>query len=143
MRSTNLKEMYIVRYTDDFRIFCRTKSAAEKIKLAITQGLKERLNLEVSPDKTRVVNIKRRYSEFLGFKIKVHSKQVKALYRQAKFTVTIKYAHSNHAEKIAERLVTERGVNAQLYESDSLEWILAIEKIQEEVHDMLEKEIQQ
>ena len=74
MRNTKLKEMYIVRYADDFRIFCRTKPAAEKIKLAITQWLKERLNLEVSPEKTRVVNVKRRYSEFLGFKIKVHSK---------------------------------------------------------------------
>ena len=75
MRRTNLKEMYIVRYADDFRIFCRTKTAAEKTKIAITQWLKERLKLEVSPEKTRVVNVKRRYSEFLGFKIKVHSKK--------------------------------------------------------------------
>lgn len=52
-------------------------------------------------------------------------------------------AYSNRAEKIAEKLVAERGVNAQLYENDSLEWILATEKIQEEVHDTLEKEIQQ
>ena len=74
MRKTNLKEMYIVRYADDFRIFCRTKTAAQKTKLAITQWLKERLKLEVSPEKTRVVNVKRRYCEFLGFKIKVHSK---------------------------------------------------------------------
>ena len=74
MRSTNLKEMYIVRYADDFRIFCRTKTAAERTKIAITQWLKERLKLEVSQEKTRVVNVKRRYSEFLGFKIKVHSK---------------------------------------------------------------------
>lgn len=74
MRKTNLKEMYIVRYADDFRIFCRTKTEAERTKIAITQWLKERLKLEVSPEKTRVVNLKRRYSEFLGFKIKVHSK---------------------------------------------------------------------
>ena len=74
MRSTKLKEMYIVRYADDFRIFCRTKTAAEKTKIAITQWLKERLKLEVSPEKTRVVNVKRRYSEFLGFKIKVQTK---------------------------------------------------------------------
>lgn len=52
-------------------------------------------------------------------------------------------AYSNRAEKIAEKLAAERGVNAQLYENDSLEWILATEKIQEEVHDTLEKEIQQ
>ncbi len=74
MRSTNLKEMYIVRYADDFRIFCRTRTVAEKTKIAIMQWLKERLKLEVSQEKTRVVNVKRKYSEFLGFKIKVHPK---------------------------------------------------------------------
>ncbi len=37
MRKTRLKEMYIVRYADDFRIFCRTKTAAEKTKIAITK----------------------------------------------------------------------------------------------------------
>lgn len=71
MRKTRLKEMYMVRYADDFRIFCRTKSAAEKTKLAVTLWLKERLRLDISEEKTRVVNVKRRYSEFLGFKIKV------------------------------------------------------------------------
>ena len=52
-------------------------------------------------------------------------------------------AYSNRAEKMAEKMATERGVNAELYEKNSLEWILATEKIQEEVHDTLEKEIQQ
>lgn len=74
MKQTKLKEMYIVRYADDFRILCRTKSDAEKTKIAVTQWLDKRLKLEVSPEKTRIVNVKRRYSEFLGFKIKVHSK---------------------------------------------------------------------
>ena len=74
MRKTNLKEMYIVRYADDFRIFCRTKIVAQKTKIAITQWLKERLKLEVSQEKTRIINVKRKYSEFLGFKIKVHAK---------------------------------------------------------------------
>ena len=74
MRKTRLKEMYIVRYADDFRIFCRTKTCAEKTKIAITQWLYERLRLEVSEDKTRIVNVKRQYSEFLGFKIKLYEK---------------------------------------------------------------------
>lgn len=74
---TNLKEMRIVRYADDFRIFCRTKTDAEKAKIAITQWLLERLKLEVSPEKTRVVNVKRQYSEFLGFKIKTIPKGTK------------------------------------------------------------------
>ena len=44
---------------------------------------------------------------------------------------------------MAEKLAAECSVNAELYESDPLEWILATEKIQEEVHCALEKEIQQ
>ena len=39
MRKTKLKEMYIVRYADDFRIFCRTKTEAELTKIAVTQKL--------------------------------------------------------------------------------------------------------
>lgn len=74
MRKTGLKEMYIVRYADDFRIFCRNKTDAERTKTAVTQWLSERLRLEVSPEKTRVVNVKCRYSVFLGFKIRVHPK---------------------------------------------------------------------
>lgn len=74
MRKTGLKEMYIVRYADDFRIFCRNKTDAGKTKIAVTQWLSERLKLEVSPEKTRVVNVKRRYSVFLGFKVRVHPK---------------------------------------------------------------------
>ena len=72
MRKTKLKEMYIVRYADDFRVFCRTKSDAEKTMIAVTEWLSQRLKLEVSQEKTRIVNVKRRYSEFLGFKLKVH-----------------------------------------------------------------------
>lgn len=74
MKTTGLKEMYIVRYADDFRILCRTKSEAERIKIAVSRWLAERLRLEVSPEKTRIVNVKKKYSEFLGFKIKVHKK---------------------------------------------------------------------
>ena len=74
MRETNLKEMYIVRYADDFRIFCRTKEQAERTMIAVTQWLKERLNLDVSQEKTRVVNVKRHFSEFLGFKMKLRKK---------------------------------------------------------------------
>ena len=77
MRKTGLKEMYIVRYADDFRIFCRTRSDAVKTMTAVTQWLEERLRLRVSPEKTRVVNLKKQYSEFLGFKIKVREKKNK------------------------------------------------------------------
>ena len=74
MRKTHLKEMYIVRYADDFRIFCRNKEDAVKTKEAVTAWIAERLKLEVSPEKTRIVNARKRYSEFLGFKICVRPK---------------------------------------------------------------------
>lgn len=74
MRSTKLKEMYIVRYADDFRIFCRTENDAKRTKEAVTLWLKERLKLEISEKKTRIVNTERHFSEFLGFKMKVHPK---------------------------------------------------------------------
>ena len=66
--------MFIVRYADDFRIFCRNREDAEKTMEAVTRWITERLKLEVSPEKTRIVNVRKRYSEFLGFKIMVYRK---------------------------------------------------------------------
>lgn len=74
MRQTRLKEMSIVRYADDFRIFCRTKDQAARVMQAVTQWLEQRLRLEVSAEKTRVVNLKKHYSEFLGIKMKLKEK---------------------------------------------------------------------
>lgn len=79
MKTTKLKEMYIVRYADDFRIFCRNKDSAERTMIAVVQWLKERLKLDVSPEKTRIVNLRRQYSEFLGIKMKVEKKAGKYL----------------------------------------------------------------
>lgn len=75
LKKTKMKEMWIVRYADDFRLFCRTKTDAEITKIAVTKWIEERLKLEVSPEKTRVVNAKRRYSEFLGIKMKVEKRR--------------------------------------------------------------------
>ena len=74
MKKTNLKEMYIVRYADDFRIFCRNREDAQNTKEAVTAWIAERLRLEVSPEKTKVVNTRKRYTEFLGFKVRVRLK---------------------------------------------------------------------
>ena len=70
LRRSNLKEMYIVRYADDFRIFCRKRSDAVKTYHAVKQWLEERLKLQISEEKSKVVNLKKNYSEFLGFKLK-------------------------------------------------------------------------
>lgn len=78
---TNLKEMLIIRYADDFRIFCRTEQDAKNTMIAITEWLDKRLKLKVSQEKTRIVNAKLKYMEFLGFKIKLHKKGQKYVVR--------------------------------------------------------------
>lgn len=72
-RTTALKEVYAVRYADDIRIFCRTRSDAIKIMHASKLWLKERLKLEVSEEKTRIVNLKKQYMNLLGIKVKMDS----------------------------------------------------------------------
>lgn len=71
MRNTKLKEMYLVRYADDFKIFCSNPVAAGKIYHAVKMWLKERLRLDISEEKSKIVNIRKNYSNFLGFKLKV------------------------------------------------------------------------
>ena len=105
-RKGHLKEMYIVRYADDFKIFCRKRSDADKIFYAVKTWLAERLKLEISEEKSKVVNLKNSYSEFLGFKLKavrknksyvVKSKMCDKAYDRSKerlkFLIT-KMAHS-------------------------------------------------
>ena len=74
LRKSNLKEMYIVRYADDFKIFCRKRSDANRVFYAAKLWLNDRLKLQISEEKSKVVNLKRRESEFLGFKLKAVKK---------------------------------------------------------------------
>jgi Retron-type reverse transcriptase len=69
MKTTNLKEGYIVRYADDFKILCRDWKTAQKWFHAARLYLQDRLKLEISPDKSQIVNLRKRKSEFLGFTI--------------------------------------------------------------------------
>ena len=74
LRQSNLKEMHLVRYADDFKIFCQNYDDAVKAFEATKLWLKDRLGLDISPEKSKVVNMKKHYSEFLGFKMKVYRK---------------------------------------------------------------------
>lgn len=53
LKKTNLKEVYIVRYADDFKSLCRTKSNAKAMFYATKQWLAERLSLEISEEKSK------------------------------------------------------------------------------------------
>lgn len=74
MRKTNLKELHTIRYADDIRILCSNKLDAEKVKDHAIKWLGQRLKLEISKEKTRVVNLNKQYGEFLGIKIRTKRK---------------------------------------------------------------------
>ena len=71
LRRSGLKEITCVRYADDFKIFTSNYQSAVKLFHATKGWLKDRLGLDISPEKSKVVNLKEKYSEFLGFKMKV------------------------------------------------------------------------
>lgn len=75
--NTSLKEMFIVRYADDFKIFARDHKTAYKIYHAVKGYLKDNLGLDISPEKSKVTNLKKNTSEFLGFTIQAKRKRKK------------------------------------------------------------------
>jgi group II intron reverse transcriptase/maturase len=76
-KTGKLKEVFLVRYADDLKLFCKTRTDAVLMFEATQKWLSERLGLEISPEKSQVINLKRKYSEFLGFKLKLLKKQDK------------------------------------------------------------------
>jgi RNA-directed DNA polymerase len=74
---TNLKEGYMVRYADDFKILCRDWKTAQKWYHAVISYLKNRQSLDISPEKSQIVNLRKRESEFLGFTIRANRKRNK------------------------------------------------------------------
>ncbi|MFD2924507.1 group II intron reverse transcriptase/maturase [Halobacillus naozhouensis] len=73
-KRSSLKEGYIVRYADDFKILCKDGKTAQKWYHAARLYLKDRLNLDISPEKSQIVNLRKRESEFLGFTIRADKK---------------------------------------------------------------------
>lgn len=113
LRKTKLKEMYIVRYADDFKIFCRTRQDAIKIKMAVTDWISHRLKLQVSEEKTSITNLKRNYSEFLGFKFKMQTKGKKQVINAQMSNKAVRAAKSKLKDQI--KLIQKPKDEAELY----------------------------
>lgn len=77
LKRSELKEMYIVRYADDFKIFTRTHDQANRVYHAIKGYLKSTLKLYISKEKSKVINLRKKHSEFLGFKLRARKKKNK------------------------------------------------------------------
>ncbi len=75
------KGIRFVRYADDFKILCPTYQIASDMLGKTTIWLKKRLKLEVSEEKTKIVNLKKTNSYFLGFrfKLKKHKSTLKVV----------------------------------------------------------------
>lgn len=77
IKKSNLKQVFMVRYADDFKIFCNDYQTATKMFQATKSWLEERLGLEISPEKSKVTNIRKKKTEFLGFLLYVKPKKNK------------------------------------------------------------------
>ena len=73
-KRTRLKEGYLVRYADDFKILSRDYKTAERWYHAVKLFLKERLKLDISPEKSKIINLRKHESVFLGFTIRANRK---------------------------------------------------------------------
>lgn len=67
-RGSNRGKRAVVRYADDFVVFCESKEDAEKSVTILTTWLKER-GLELSPEKTKIVHLSEGFN-FLGFNVR-------------------------------------------------------------------------
>lgn len=67
LKKSNLKAGFIVRYADDFKIMAKDSKTAWRWFHAVRGYLKDRLGLDISPEKSRVINLRKRKTEFLGF----------------------------------------------------------------------------
>lgn len=79
---SEVKEMWIVRYADDFKIFCKDHKTASIVYKRTTNWLHKRLHLELCQDKSQITNLRKKHSEFLGFKLKAYSDSGKSKNRK-------------------------------------------------------------
>ncbi|MFD1450398.1 group II intron reverse transcriptase [Oceanobacillus sojae] len=123
-RTSNMKEGCLVRYADDFKILCRNITSARKWFAVVKRYLKKRLGLEISEQKSKIINLKKSYSEFLGFKFKAkwHGKKNKFI------------LYSNVSDKRKETIIKSvKEKSKMLHENCNVEtllnynaWILGI-----------------
>lgn len=76
-RTTKLKEMFIVRYADDFKIFTKNYEWANRIYHGVVKYLDSQLGLDIAKEKSKITNLRKRPSEFLGYEIKAVPKRNK------------------------------------------------------------------
>ena len=70
MKKTKLREARIVRFGEEILIFCRNKNAAEDVKTSLIKWIDKRLCLNITMLETAVIDVRKKYVDFLGFRLK-------------------------------------------------------------------------
>ena len=122
LKKSNLKEGYIVRYADDFKIFCRDWRTAQKWYHAVRLYLEDRLKLNISTEKSKIVNLRKRESEFLGFTIRAAKKGNKRVAYSALSAKKKKQLIRDGRERIKKIRKSPSNQTAFLYNS----WVLGV-----------------
>ena len=71
LRRTALIPGFLVRYADDFIIITDTRALAEDWKKRLQIFLHSKMKLTLSPEKTLITDIRKKYIKFLGYEYKV------------------------------------------------------------------------
>ena len=71
LRRTALIPGFLVRYADDFIIITDTRAHAEDWKTRLQIFLHSKMKLTLSPEKTLITDIRKKYIKFLGYEYKV------------------------------------------------------------------------
>jgi group II intron reverse transcriptase/maturase len=92
----------LIRYCDDFVIICRTKKEAEHALKAV-KSIMQRLELELHPDKTKLVNMwdGKEGFDFLGFH---HRRKVSETSKGQKFNETHQFPSKKAMQKMRDNI---------------------------------------
>ena len=89
---TKLKEMYLVRFGEDFVVFCANKDDAIKTLHALQDYVSNRLKLDYNTCK--VINLKHNYCKFLGFEVKMIQQKNKYVVKSRMSEQSLKHWNS-------------------------------------------------
>lgn len=99
-----LKSFVFTRYADDWILgIGGNKAYAEGLKQQIDSWMQENLKLSLSPEKTKISNIRNEFVPFLGYEMKINSpKKVKIT------NLTFKETDTNKSQKVKRRTTSNK-----------------------------------
>jgi len=113
-----LRAKYYIRYVDDFIILHNSKEQLEEWKSEIDGFLKEKLNLELHPEKSKIIFLSRGI-DFVGFRIFYYFKLLRKRNIKKMFYVIKRYKNKEISKE--KMLESFQGWNAYSKWSDSYE----------------------